>query len=338
VAAAAAMTRRHQALLALLADGALHSGADLAVRLGVSRAAVWKTVGELREHGVGVESLPRSGYRLPHPVELLDAACIGGELDRRGWQLGERLEVLFETGSTNTHLYDAPAPLPGEPRVTFAELQQAGRGRRGRSWLAPFGSGLTFSVGWTFADMPAGLPALGLAIGVGVAQALQSIGLADARVKWPNDLVWQRRKLGGLLLQLRSEAGGAASVVAGLGINVALPPKARTLLDVPGAQPVTDLSEALGGGLPRRNVLAATLAAALLDTLDEFARDGYAAFAPRWGALDALAGAQVRIEQADGGIDGEACGADADGALLVRVAGQVQRFYSGDVSLRAVTP
>jgi BirA family biotin operon repressor/biotin-[acetyl-CoA-carboxylase] ligase len=177
-----------------------------------------------------------------------------------------------------------------------------------------------------------------LAIGVGVAQGLQSIGLSDARVKWPNDLVWQRRKLGGLLLQLRSEAGGAASVVAGLGINVALPLQARTSLDVPGAQPVTDLSEALRGGLPGRNVLAALLAAAMLDTLEEFARDGYAAFAPRWGALDALAGAQVRIEQADGGVDGEACGADADGALLVRVAGQVQRFYSGDVSLRAVTP
>ena len=332
------MTRRVEDLLALLADGELHSGADLAARLGVSRTAVWKLVGELRGHGVEVESLPRSGYRLPHAVELLDAACIGRELDSRGWRLGERLEVLFETGSTNTHLYDAAAPLPREPRVAYAELQHAGRGRRGRSWLAPFGAGLTFSAGWTFADMPAGLPALGLAIGVGVAQALQAIGLADARVKWPNDLVWRRRKLGGLLLQLRSEAGGAASVVAGLGINVALPPEARTSLDVPGAQPVTDLGEALGGELPGRNLLAATLGAAMLDTLDEFGRNGYAAFAPRWAALDALAGAQVRIEQSDGGIDGEACGADADGALLVRVAGQVQRFYSGDVSLRAVMP
>jgi BirA family biotin operon repressor/biotin-[acetyl-CoA-carboxylase] ligase len=157
-------------------------------------------------------------------------------------------------------------------------------------------------------------------------------------VKWPNDLVWQRRKLGGLLLQLRSETGGPASIVAGLGINVALPQEARDSLITPGAQPVADLAEALGRRLPGRNELAATLTAAMLDTFEEFARAGYAAFAPRWAALDALAGAPVRVAQADGEVEGEACGTDDDGALLVRVAGQLRRFHSGDVSLRAVTP
>jgi BirA family biotin operon repressor/biotin-[acetyl-CoA-carboxylase] ligase len=332
------MSRRAEALLALLVDGALHSGADLAANLGVSRAAVWKLVGELRELGVQVESLPRSGYRLPRPVELLEAGRIRGALDARGWRLGARLEVLFDVGSTNTFLYDAAAPPTGLPRVAFAELQHAGRGRRGRSWLAPFGTGLTFSVGWTFAESPPGLPALGLAVGVGVAQALQSLGCEAARVKWPNDLVWQGRKLGGLLLQLRSEAGGPASVVAGLGINVALPQEARAALLAPGAQPVADLAEALAGRLPGRNELAAVLAAAVLDTLDEFARGGYAAFAPRWAALDALAGAPVRVAQSGGDVEGVACGTDADGALLVRVAGELRRFHSGEVSLRAVTP
>ena len=332
------MSRRHEGLLALLADGALHSGADLAASLGVSRAAVWKLVGQLRGLGVQVDSLPRSGYRLPRPVELLDARRIRRVLDARGWRLGARLEVLFDVGSTNAYLYDAAAPPAGQPRVVFAELQHAGRGRRGRSWLAPFGSGLAFSVGWTFAEPPPGLPALGLAVGVGVTRALQSAGLDAARVKWPNDLVWRQRKLGGLLLQLRSEAGGPASVVAGLGINVALPAEARAALRVPGAQPVADLAEALGGRLPGRNELAATLAAAVLDTFDEFARAGYAAFAPHWAALDALAGAEVRVAQADGDVLGEACGTDADGALLVRVGGELRRFHAGDVSLRAVTP
>jgi BirA family biotin operon repressor/biotin-[acetyl-CoA-carboxylase] ligase len=332
------MSRRREDLLALLADGALHSGADLAARLGVSRAAVWKLVGELRSLGVQVESLPRSGYRLPRPVELLDAARIRRALDARGWRLGARLEVLFDVDSTNTYLYEAAAPPAGQPRVALAELQHAGRGRRGRSWLAPFGSGLTFSVGWTFAESPPGLPALGLAVGVGVARALQSLGLEAARVKWPNDLVWQLRKLGGLLLQLRSEAGGPASVVAGLGINVSLPEEGRAALRVPGAQPVADLGEALGDRLPGRNELAATLVAAVLDTFDDFARGGYAAFAPHWAALDALAGAPVRVAQVGGDVEGEACGTDADGALLVRVAGELRRFHSGEVSLRPVTP
>lgn len=332
------MSRRREDLLALLADGALHSGADLAASLGVSRAAVWKLVGELRTLGVQVESVPRSGYRLPREVELLDAGRLRRALDARGWRLGARLEALFDVDSTNTYLYDAAAPAAGQPRVVFAELQHAGRGRRGRSWLAPFGSGLTFSVGWTFAEAPQGLPALGLAVGVGVARVLQAIGFEAVRVKWPNDLVWRLRKLGGLLLQLRTEAGGPASVVAGLGINVALPAEARAALRVPGAQPVADLSEALGDRLPGRNELAATLAAAVLDTFDEFARGGYAAFAPHWAAHDALAGAPVRVTQAGGDVEGEACGTDADGALLVRVAGELRRFHSGEVSLRAVIP
>lgn len=332
------MTPRQQALLGLLADGAQHSGADLATRLGVSRAAVWKLVGELREQGIAVESLPRVGYRLARPAELLDAGRIRCELEARGWRLGERLAVLFETGSTNDWLYGEPPPAPGQPRVAFAELQRAGRGRRGRSWLAPFGSGLTFSVAWTFAEPPPGLPALGLAVGAGVTQALRGAGLAEAQVKWPNDLVWRRRKFGGLLLQLRAESGGPASVVAGLGVNLALPPEARAMLDQPGAQPVTDLGEAFGDRLPGRNPLAALLAAAMLDTFAEFARTGFASFAPRWAGLDALRGARVRVTQADGSVDGEACGADADGALLVRVDGVLRRFYSGDVSLRAVAP
>ena len=328
------MRRRDEALLALLCDGALHSGEELASNLGVSRAAVWKLVGELRERGVAVESLPRSGYRLPRPVELLDVQRIGGGLADRGWTLGDRLEVPFEIDSTNSYLYAGVAPVAGRPRVVFAELQRAGRGRRGRSWLAPFGSGLTFSVAWTFADAPAGLAALGLAVGAGIAQALRDLGLEAAGVKWPNDLVWQQRKLGGLLLQLRAESGGPASVVAGLGLNIALPAEARAAIAAPDAQPVADLAEALGVRLPARNALAAALAAAMLDTLELFSREGYAPFADRWSGLDALAGSRVRVAHAEGSVEGEACGADADGALLVRVDGRLQRFYSGDVSLR----
>jgi len=331
------MNPRHEALVRLLADGAPHSAADLATTLGVSAAAVPELVDQLREHGVPVEGRPDGSYVLPGPVELLDVERIAELLAARGWRLGKRLEVLFTTDSTNVRLNEAPAPAPHEPRLLFAELQQAGRGRRGRSWLAPFGSGLTFSIGWTFAEAPSGLPALGLAVGAGVAEALRKAGASDVQVKWPNDLVWRGRKLGGLLLQLRSEAGGPASVVAGLGLNLELPPAARAQLDVPGAQPTTDLQEAMNDRRPGRNELAATAAAALLDTLAEFERAGFASFAPRWTALDALAGAQVSVTQADGEAEGVACGTDADGALLVRIDGELRRFHSGDVSLRAAT-
>jgi BirA family biotin operon repressor/biotin-[acetyl-CoA-carboxylase] ligase len=332
------MTGRSEALLARLADGSLHSGADLAASLGVSRAAVWKLVGELRERGVAVESLPRRGYRLPAPVELLDSRRIADAATAGGRTALSGVEVLFEIDSTNTYLYEAAPPPPGHPRVAFAEIQSAGRGRRGRSWLAPFGSGLTFSLAWTFAETPAGLPALGLAMGVAVAETLRDLGAAEVRLKWPNDVVWHQRKLGGLLLQLRSESGGQASVVTGLGLNLSLQVEARARLAGEAALPVADLAEAMAGQVVGRNVLAGTLAAAMLAALEEFGRRGFAEFASRWAALDALAGARVRIEQGAEVVEGDACGTDAEGALLVEVAGQIRRFRSGDVSLRPATP
>jgi BirA family biotin operon repressor/biotin-[acetyl-CoA-carboxylase] ligase len=332
------MSGRLEALLGLLADGTLHSGADLAARLGVSRAAVWKLVGELRSRNVPVTSLPRRGYRLPEPVELLDAYRIEEAMITKGRRRPGRLEVLFETDSTNAYLYAAPPPLPGHPWVAFAELQHAGRGRRGRTWLAPFGSSLTFSLSWTFAESPADLAALGLAAGVAVVETLGEFGATDVRLKWPNDIVWRGRKLGGLLMQLRSEQGGSANVVAGLGLNLAVPAATRVAIAVGGALPAADLREALGEAAPGRNALAAALAGSLLDAFDAFGREGFADFAARWAKLDALAGARVSVVQGADTVEGEARGVDGDGALLLEVGGRLERFYSGDVSLRPVTP
>ena len=225
------------ALLALLADGELHSGPSLAARLGTTRAAVWKLVAELRRLGVDVVSEDRRGYRLRQACELLEARRIRAAAAGTGEALPGELEVLFSIDSTNDYLYTSQAVLAGHPRIVFAEIQLAGRGRRGRSWLAPFGSGLTFSIGWTYPDLPADLSALSLAMGVQVADALREAGAAETMLKWPNDIVWRHRKLGGLLIQLKLEAGGAASVVVGLGLNVALPADARESLATSGAAP-----------------------------------------------------------------------------------------------------
>jgi BirA family biotin operon repressor/biotin-[acetyl-CoA-carboxylase] ligase len=322
------------ALLAMLADGRLHSGAALAAGLGQSRTTVWKLVAELRRLGVDVVSIERRGYQLRRACELLEAARIRGAAVESGTGLPGGLEVLFCVDSTNEYLYAAPAARPGHPRVVFAEIQSAGRGRRGRSWLAPFGSGLTFSIGWTYPDVPVDLSALSLVIGVQVAETLRGLGAAETMLKWPNDIVWRHRKLGGLLIQLKLEAGGAASVVVGLGLNLSLPQDARDRLAVSGAAPTADLAEALGGRDPGRNLVAGRLAAALCAGLEQFGREGFAPFAARWSELDSLAGAQVRVSQAAGDIEGRALGVDRDGALRVEVIGRVERFLAGDVTLR----
>jgi len=327
-------------LLGLLCDGSLHSGAQLAAALGVSRAAVWKLVGELRAAGVAIDSLSRRGYRLSAPVELLDAARMRAHACEQGRRLPDELEVHFLIDSTNDHLYAAPPPAPGAARVAFAELQSAGRGRRGRRWIAPFGSGLTFSISWTFAETPADLPALGLALGVAIAKVLSGLGAQRLSLKWPNDLLHDGRKLGGLLTQLRQESGGAATVVAGLGLNLALPDAARNAIEAVNssdhpALAVADLAGATPHGVPSRNLIASRLVLGFEDALREFATVGFTGFAQEWAALDALRGAPVRVHQGSERFEGTARGTDRDGALLVESAGRVLRVFSGDVSVRS---
>jgi BirA family biotin operon repressor/biotin-[acetyl-CoA-carboxylase] ligase len=330
------MTFSARALLALLADGELHSGEQLAGRLGVTRAAVWKQVGELRGRGVAIESLERRGYRLAEPIELLDIARMRQASKLDELTLPEDLEILFEVDSTNDYLYREPAQSRGKVRVVFAELQSAGRGRRGRHWTSPVGSGLTFSVAWRFQEMPANLSALGLAIGVSVVRALRQVGAESVMLKWPNDIVAGGHKLGGLLVQLRSEVGGPAYAVIGLGFNVSLPRGFAASIAAPDALPASDLRTQLQGVMPGRNRLAARLTAAMIEALEQFEVDGFRSFAGDWRRFDSLRGLPVQLKQGDRVLEGTARGADPDGALCVEIDGHVQRFVSGDVSVRPV--
>jgi len=328
------MTPTRQRLLGLLADGSLHSGAKLAAELGISRTAVWKEVAELRSRGIGIASEDRRGYRLERSVELIDERRIRQAALDSGGSLPADLEVLFEVDSTNEFLYAAAAPAPGRPRLVIAELQRAGRGRRGRSWLAPFGSGLTFSIGWTFVDQPADLAALSLAMGVQVVRGLQALGLRAVELKWPNDVVVGPRKLGGLLTQLRLEAGGPAYVVVGLGLNIDLPRTTREAVAATDASPPCDLRELSGGAAPGRNRTAASVATAMLAGLEEFSHSGFAPFAAAWRELDSLADEPVRIVVGERSVEGVARGADPGGALRVEIDGHVERFFSAEVSVR----
>jgi BirA family biotin operon repressor/biotin-[acetyl-CoA-carboxylase] ligase len=320
------------ALLVLLADGRLHSGEWLAKELRVSRAAVWKGVGRLRALGVPVLAVPRRGYRLPEAVEMLDRLRIEAELSPRRQAQMRRFELLFEVDSTNTRLLASPPPPPGSADICLSELQHAGRGRRGRRWIAPFGAAIALSAAWTFSDGARTLPALSLAVGVAVWRALIRAGARGVALKWPNDIWFQDRKIGGVLTELRAEASGPAHVVIGIGINVTLPPEARREIEACGASvaAVTDACVAA----PSRNALAGALLDELLSMLEQFEREGFAAFRDAWMALDALSGRPARIVLADTAIVGTARGVDPEGALLLDTGDHVRRFVSGEASLR----
>jgi BirA family biotin operon repressor/biotin-[acetyl-CoA-carboxylase] ligase len=320
-------------LLRLLSDGALHSGEELAAALSISRAAVWKRLQQLEAWGIACEARPGSGYRLEAPVELLDAALIRDRLPPAARAMLRNLEVHESLASTSDHLLAVDDLPPGRFDACLAEFQSAGRGRRGRSWVAPIASGLCLSINWGFRDAPAMLGALSLAAGVAALRALGRLGFARLSLKWPNDILSGDAKLGGILIDLRGEAAGPAYVVVGIGINVRLPRAARERLAAEGVQ-VTDLASL--GGAPGRNELAVVLVAELAQALVEFGARGLAAFSAEWQVADALTGRYVRVLHGGQPLEGLARGVDGDGALLLEVDGARRRILSGEVSIRPV--
>jgi len=324
----------HPLLLVLLADGQLRSGEWLAKELKVSRAAVWKAVERLRALGVEVQALPRRGYRLSNPVELLDSRRIGAELGPERRAQLRTLDLMFEVDSTNSRLLGNASPPPGQADACLSELQHAGRGRRGRRWIAPFGASVALSVAWTFSDGAGALAALSLGVGVAVARALERAGARGVTLKWPNDIWLRDRKLGGVLIELRAEASGPAHVVIGVGVNVDLPAAARREIEAGGVR-VAAVADACAA-VPSRNLVAGAILDELLSMLGQFEREGFAAFRDAWTALDALSGRPARVLLGRTVILGTSRGVDEEGALLLDTGDRVQRFVSGEASLRVI--
>ena len=326
--------RRHPSLLLLLADGQLHSGERLAQALGVSRAAVWKGIERLRLRGIEVIAVPRRGYTVPSAVELLDAGRIRAPVAADRAPRLRRLGVEFEVDSTNTQLLAAPPPPFGLADALLSELQHAGRGRRGRHWSAPFGASIALSLGWSFMDAARASPSLSLCVGVAVARALARAGATGIGVKWPNDLWFEDRKVGGVLLEVRAEASGPAFVVIGVGINVVLSVQARAQIEAAGVRSAA-VADACAVA-PSRNFIAGAIIDELLSMLAVFERHGFAAFRDEWTGLDVLRDRPAQVLVSDAVLSGTARGVDAHGALRLEREGQIHEFVSGEVSLRAM--
>ncbi len=316
-----------------LDDREFRSGEVLAAELSVTRAAVWKAVEQLRELGVALDAQTSKGYRLAAGVTALDAARIDALLPEAVRARIEVLRVEWSLESTNTRLLESLPPAAGVAAVILAEHQTGGRGRRGRSWIAPPGGALCFSLAWQYPDLPADLSALSLIVGMAAVAALNQLGVSGVRLKWPNDLVTARGKLGGILIEMRAEAGGPVHLVIGLGLNVMLDAQARA--SVAAAGNVADDLRACGAPVPDRNALVAALLTQLVPVLEEFPRAGLTPHLEAWSRCDALQDLEVRVENLGEVTRGMARGIDTHGALLVETPGGVQRFISGEVSVRA---
>ncbi len=318
------------AILAQLQDGRPHSGAAIAADLGVSRGAVWNHVKRLQAQGVEIFAVPGKGYQLPAGFEFLDKEAIEQALGAPAREALRGIHVARITDSTNQRLLDLAAHDDIHGRAWLAEYQTAGRGRRGDSWLAPPGSGVCLSLGWRFDAPPAALSALSLVVGIAVARGCAAVGAHDVRLKWPNDLIHAGRKLAGILIEVRAEAGGPSTVVIGTGLNCHTSEDTRRRVP----QPIAALSDACVA-TPSRNRLVGELLDALVACLQEFATRGFAPFAHEWRRLDALAGRRVELTLPDRQVVGLAHGVDASGLLLIEHAGRIEHFVSGHVRLAA---
>ena len=316
-------------LLRVLADADFHSGPDLARRLGASRGGVSRALRELEDLGIDLLKVPGRGYRMVAPYDWLDAAAVGALLGAQARHF--RLELLDTCASTNTLMLERARAGAPSGSVIACELQSAGRGRRGNAWQSGLGDSLIFSLLWRFDKGAAGLSGLSLAAGVAAARSLAALGVEGVQLKWPNDLLHAGRKLGGILIELQGGAAGPAAAVIGIGLNLRLTESLRDAI----AQPVTDIAS-IAAKLPRRNHLLAALLAELAQVLQLFAAQGFAPLREEWAARHAHQGKAATLSSGDGkSVSGRAVGVDQDGALLLETARGVERFLSGELSLRS---
>ena len=270
-----------------------------------------------------------------HPPELLDPDRIRSRINADVLQHIARLDVFKELNSTNSHLLGAPAPAPGNLTAALAEFQHAGRGRRGRTWNMPPGSGIALSAGWSFAETPDGLPALSLAAGVATRQVIEALTGCAPMLKWPNDLVWNHRKLGGILVETAPRNAGACHVVVGVGLNVSM--DSETLGNV-GEHPdsATDLNRMTNARPPPRNDLAAGLIAGCFEMFRVFEESGFRAYHAPFREADCLRGRPVTVTDGPDRLPGTAQGVDSHGALILMTPAGTRRILSGDVTLRSI--
>ena len=276
------------------------------------------------ELGLVVEG---GAVRVAGDVELLEESAIRTALSPAAAAWLQNLKVFLAVDSTNTRMVAKAQSASVDGCIWLAELQTAGRGRRGRRWLTPFARNIALTLGFAANQSPSQLGGLSLAVGLAVAHLLQGEGVANAAVKWPNDIYIGDAKVGGVLIEVVTRAA-ACDCIIGIGLNLDLPESARADID----QKVTDLKAQ--GVTPNRNLFAAALISRVAAAANRFKQEGFAPMRPAYDALHLCHGKPVHIVQGNQTHTGQALGVTATGALRVRIGGQITEFTGGEVSLR----
>ncbi|WIV88591.1 bifunctional biotin--[acetyl-CoA-carboxylase] ligase/biotin operon repressor BirA [Proteus appendicitidis] len=311
-------------LIELLADGNIHSGEQLGESLGMTRAGINKHIQTLRSWGIDVQTVAGKGYQLDAPMNLLNADSVNKNIN------GEPASVIPVIDSTNQYLIQRISELKSGD-VCIAEYQSAGRGRRGRQWVSPFGRNLYLSMYWKLDQGPAAAIGLSLVVGVIMAEVLQKLGADGVKVKWPNDLYLNDKKLSGILVELTGKTGDVAHIVTGIGINIAMSKNQNEAIN----QQWINLEQV--GIKIDRNELACEITNALREAFVQFEKQGLSIFIERWKRLDNFMDRRVKLIIGEKEIFGIAKGINDQGALLLEQDGKIIPYIGGEISLRSAS-
>ncbi|HEY5523614.1 MAG TPA: biotin--[acetyl-CoA-carboxylase] ligase [Desulfuromonadaceae bacterium] len=303
------------------------SGEHLSRELGVSRTAVWKHISSLRKDGYLIEAVPSRGYRLVSSPEIIDPHELRADLD--GSRVGQRLEFLKLTASTNADAFRLAEDGAVEGTVVLADSQTGGKGRRGRVWTSPAGVNIYCSVVLRPAIMPHEAPQLTFLSAVAAARAIEQTTKLTPEIKWPNDLLISGKKVAGLLNEMSAETDGINFVILGIGVNLNM-----TADQFPGdlRHPATSLLLESGVRVDRSR-FTSTMLNELDQLYADFLAHGFGPIREEWQRRCNASGRRVLVN--DSGTEctgGRFIGIDSDGALLLRSDDDtVHRITCGDV-------
>jgi BirA family biotin operon repressor/biotin-[acetyl-CoA-carboxylase] ligase len=321
------MTREYE-LLKILADGKLHSGQELAENMGVSRTAIWKHLNKIRSKNLDICTFKGKGYQLSRQIELLQHDVITRKIRSEVNHHLHSVQLLYETGSTNKLLMNMH---PAHGRVIIAEYQYAGRGRSGNVWLSGLAGSLCMSIAWHYDAIPNDFNAMSLAAGVVLAQCLEKFSGKSIQLKWPNDLIYGRSKLGGILIESKGQHAGEVDVVVGIGINFKLPEQLGRMIN----QNVTDLASVSSNTLSR-NEIAAELINGIISFLSAYPKLGFNHYIDEWRKRDFGKDCEAELHLPGKKINGRIVDIDENGNLIMSADDRFMKFGSGELSLRVL--
>lgn len=316
------------AILNTLSDGLWHSGHQLGASIGISRTAIWKQIKRLSDIGVPIQTTAKKGYCLKQPMTLISEQIIHQYLLEFNCPKTINIRCFSSIDSTNRYLKELEQSTCVQ--LCCAEQQTAGRGRFGRTWYSPFGENIYCSIRWLFSCDLSELSGLSLVVSLTVLSALKDINSQlDVKIKWPNDLLWQGKKLCGSLIEMSAESNGLTDVVIGIGLNV------NSLIDetMNFNKPWCSLFEITQKRWDR-NLLIARIVSKLCHTLDVFSQAGFSSFLNEWRSVDYLAKQRISVCHPLGSLTGIALGVNKLGQLRLQDDdSNIHILSSGDASL-----